>query len=656
MRLCMIGKYPPIQGGVSMRMYHVAHALARSGHEVHVVTNAAEVQPPFRIFMRDDDWARCAGDVGPGRVRVHWTDPACKAQSHIPWHNPFVTKLASLAATVASENQVDLIYSYYLEPYGIAGHLAAEMVRLPHVVKLAGSDAGRLRHLLQFGPLYDHILRSADRILTGGQVAEQLSASGVEKWRLHPGLDITLPEDTFSPEGSPLDLVGLAREVAELSATPLMLQASGAIEGPFVGVYGKLGDTKGTFDLLTAVADVARSGRKVSLLVMGHAVPAIEARFHDALSSLDLEDIVLQLPFLPHWRVPEFIRRCVAVCCLEQNFPIPFHAPIIPREVLLCGGCLVGTTEVLRKLPNSGRLVHGYNCVAVEDSRDTHALSTKIAAILDDPERAPSVGRRGREFALAIQDDIEFPENYERLFSDVIDGPKKKHLRRRIKKRHQSSDNFILARLAAASLTSDQKKRCIESEMSGQTDLDWSRAICTRLQESVKAGESELALHLDAVRLEVQIAETFGTKTSVPCDSEFPSLICRLRSQHWAIRDEEILDLRPKRVQMPRIEEYSYDVNVLLAARNGRFFPARAPRAATLVATWEGEREGDIRIIVLKPEAARLLQYCAGTCTIQQVVEQFQESNRGTYASTEVYSMIMQLFELGLIGLLEREA
>ena len=42
----------------------------------------------------------------------------------------------------------------------------------------------------------------------------------------------------------------------------------------------------------------------------------------------------MQLPFLPHWRVPEFLRGCLAVCCLEQGFQITFHTPIIPREVL----------------------------------------------------------------------------------------------------------------------------------------------------------------------------------------------------------------------------------------------------------------------------------------------------------------------------------
>jgi hypothetical protein len=41
MRLCLIGKYPPIQGGVSARTYQLAHGLARRGHDVYVVTNAA---------------------------------------------------------------------------------------------------------------------------------------------------------------------------------------------------------------------------------------------------------------------------------------------------------------------------------------------------------------------------------------------------------------------------------------------------------------------------------------------------------------------------------------------------------------------------------------------------------------------------------------
>ena len=71
MRICVIGKFPPIQGGVSMRTYWTAHALAMRGHEVHVVTNAKEVRPPFRMHMRAEDWTRCEARYDAGSVTVH---------------------------------------------------------------------------------------------------------------------------------------------------------------------------------------------------------------------------------------------------------------------------------------------------------------------------------------------------------------------------------------------------------------------------------------------------------------------------------------------------------------------------------------------------------------------------------------------------------
>jgi hypothetical protein len=52
LRICIIGKFPPIQGGVSMRTYWSAHGLAALGHEIHVVTNAKEAVAPFRMLMR----------------------------------------------------------------------------------------------------------------------------------------------------------------------------------------------------------------------------------------------------------------------------------------------------------------------------------------------------------------------------------------------------------------------------------------------------------------------------------------------------------------------------------------------------------------------------------------------------------------------------
>ena len=95
-------------------------------------------------------------------------------------------------------------------------------------------------------------------------------------------------------------------------------------------------------------------------------------------------------------RVPEFLRGCLAVCCLEQDFPIGIHAPIIPREVLMSGTCLVGSTEVIRKLPSYERLPHGYGCVAIEDVLQTRWFERERRQTLQriaGQRRAKAVGR-----------------------------------------------------------------------------------------------------------------------------------------------------------------------------------------------------------------------------------------------------------------------
>jgi glycosyltransferase involved in cell wall biosynthesis len=178
MKVCIIGKFPPIQGGVSAQTYWSAHALARRGHDVHVVTNAKEAVAPYRMHMRAEDWDRCEAVYGGGSVTVHWTDPVDRSQAHIPLNSPVVTKLATLAARAHTARALDVIFSHYLEPYGIAGHLVAQMTGVPHVVRLAGSDAGRLWQHPQFELLYDHVLRSAEVVVAAGVVAKRAVERG----------------------------------------------------------------------------------------------------------------------------------------------------------------------------------------------------------------------------------------------------------------------------------------------------------------------------------------------------------------------------------------------------------------------------------------------------------------------------------------------
>ena len=66
-RLCFVGKYPPIEGGVARDNLWAAFALAEQGHEVHVVTNAREVEDRFRIV--DEPWDPALPELYAGLPR-----------------------------------------------------------------------------------------------------------------------------------------------------------------------------------------------------------------------------------------------------------------------------------------------------------------------------------------------------------------------------------------------------------------------------------------------------------------------------------------------------------------------------------------------------------------------------------------------------------
>lgn len=404
MRICMIGKYPPIEGGTSVQHYSCAHALARRGHEVHVVSNAREVEPAYRVMMREEDWQRCEREYpGGGSVRIHWTAADYRAQTHIPWHNAFVTKLASLAATVIREHDLQLAASYYLEPYAVAGHMAAEMTGVPHLVRTAGSDAGRLLVHPQLGPLYHHVLGKAHGIFTSPLGQERMMEHGVPEERFAYAGDFEMPAE-FVPNGPTLDIAQVQKDMSRLDHSPVL--AAGALPPPpYIGMYGKHHDAKGTFDLLEAVALLARRGRQLGVLLMGRGSDAVQERLGQAIDRLELHGVVMQLPFLPPWRVPSFIRLCRAVCFLERGFDIP-HTPWIPREVLACGVPLIASEEKLvLDVLLDGYAIHGYNCVAVRDVRDHRELADKLDLVLCDDPLADALGRRG----LAVSREIEEP-------------------------------------------------------------------------------------------------------------------------------------------------------------------------------------------------------------------------------------------------------
>lgn len=394
MRLCLIGKYPPIQGGVSAQTYWLARELAAAGHQVHCVTNAAEVEPEYRMYVRPADAAKLESHFGNGGSVVLHNTSQPPGLRHVPYANPYLTKLAALAADVVDQHGCELILAWYLEPYGMAGMLAARWTGVPLAVKHAGSDISRLAQRADRARAYRELLRSADLVLTGAPVARSILAAGVGLDRLHLGGGVSWPPE-FCPDEVPADIPALLDEVAGTGFASL-LPASGFRAGlPVIGAYGKIGRVKGTPQLIDALAWLDRHGRSFNLVLMCGVAgdgPAELARY---LRRAGLAERTVMLPFLPPWRVPGVLRACTAVAVLEHRFPITIHQPSTPLEVLATGTCLLVSEEIRARQRRPEAFADGDNAIIIADPGDQRRLSSALALVIDEPETAARISRQG---------------------------------------------------------------------------------------------------------------------------------------------------------------------------------------------------------------------------------------------------------------------
>jgi glycosyltransferase involved in cell wall biosynthesis len=618
---------------------------------VHVVTNAREAASPFRIFMRAEDWARCEASAGAGSVTVHWTDPVDQSQSYIPMASPFVSKLAGTAARVHASTGFDVVYSHYLEPYGVAGHLAAQIMSVPHVVRMAGSDAGRLWRHPQLEMLYDHVLKSAEAVVAVGTVAERAAKRGVAAERIAPGGHFAIPESLFTPDGPRLDLQALRNDVAREPDFRDLLWGELAPGRPHFGVYGKLGERKGSFSLLSALHRLKRSGHDVGLVVLAQGGPGVQERFRKQVSELDLSDRILQLPFIPHWRVPEFLRGCLAVCCLEQDFPIGVHSPIIPREVLMSGTCLVGSTEVIRKLPSYDRLPHGYGCIAIEDVHDIEVLSAQLGMIADYPEAAAAIGRRGHKFASKWQQGMQFPHTLERILSSAAARQPVSAAGRRPangRSAEAEASRFPLTGLVAAQMADAG----LDLHSRSPSELAWAHRVLESIEQSRSAANTRCQTLALAIRTEIAVATAEEDADKAPSTEPVDPLF-RLRLKQGALRDGDLASLIPAANAELRVVEFDHDVSEFLGIQSVADFPAMVTPRRSYIAVFRRSPHGRREPLLIDALTAEILRLCDGKGTVSDICNAM--SPKAEALPEQTVAWIENLFLLGLVSLRDRE-
>jgi glycosyltransferase involved in cell wall biosynthesis len=356
--ILVVGKYPPIQGGVSASTYWLCQLWAEMGHRVAVVSNAQEVEPEYRQIISENDISNLYGFRKQNAVDILYTgiDPS---HFFIPRGNPVVTKLIAAGLTRITHSRPNFIFAFYFEPYALCAWALSKMTGVPFVLRHAGSDLGRLMKSTALAETYRRILIDASAIATSEGHFNYFKELGVRPERLLRAAEQRLPGDVFYPTPMP-------------PADALRL-----------GSYGKVGRAKGTFQLLDTLG--ALREKKVCYSFTAHWGGQQLQLIHSIIEEKQFTSTEVKLlPLLPPWRVPEFIRSCHIIFFLESGFSIEHHTPSVPLEVLACGRYLVVTREIAVKSQYQDYLLPDRNCSIVDElSTDSicSAITSASAAI-----------------------------------------------------------------------------------------------------------------------------------------------------------------------------------------------------------------------------------------------------------------------------------
>lgn len=603
MRICAITKYPPIEGGVSARSYWIARTLAMRGHDVHVVTNAGEVEDSYRIWIPPEDRAMLEPSFeNGGRVTVLASGQQRRALAHVPTSNPFVTKLASVATETIRRERCDVVFSYYFEPYGMSGHLAASWTGVPHVVQHAGSDRGRLMNHPDLVSAYREMLRHASLVVTGDKAFEGL---GIPRARLARASLNFVPHQHFNAAAPPL-VVDAA--VSRLGRHPFVRNTAAWRDDVVTfGILGKVGEVKGSYDLVAALARLRDRGSDFNLLAMIGGTD--RDRFLNTIDAAGLAERTWTLPLLPHWYVPAFLRRCTAVCFLERQFPIKAHCPGIPQEILACGVCAVLSREIADKQYFRDRLRPGENVLVVEDPSNVDELAEVLASVVSDPVRARAIGHRAASLVEAVDEDA-LGKTYEGLLQAAVDNHRRGHARTV----SPADVRAFLSRRAPATM----------------------RALADEIDEAFDRWGAELARSYSSAAL---LAYHLVEKLSVPHDDE------RLRFERdllWLAVDLEGPDgipEFPRTVQRRRDEFVPVRSNWLRIGEYQERF------------VYVFHKRGDLgrRVYRVNRATQELIALCDGSRSVPEVDAALAE--RGIEAKGRTAEMINRLVRDGVLAL-----
>ena len=401
MKICIISKYPPIQGGVSSAAYWLAKGLGEEGDKVFVISNCWEAEPEYRELMKNEDMEL----LEPKNVQLFSTTN--EFRSPILKSRYFTSRIASIAIDAIRKYDIDLIYSHYLLPYGISAMIAKQATGKPLVVQHAGSDITRLFSYPSLKSIFLEVFSNADRIIAYSKTKTHLGES-MEYARkfVNPGFGIDLK--AFNPDAEKLDLSEYTNK--EYNNKTIF------------SYFGKISGMKKTNEFIDALS-VIRDENFLALFVIGNN-PMVE-NLKKKIVLAGLEEKCVFLPFLPPWKIPKVMNLSTCVVCPESEetpyLPKGTHGPKIAREAMACGKCAIIGKGVHEK--GYYQITKDSENIIVVDPEKKHEFAGKLKWVIDNPREVLRIGKNAREFAMKNENFEAYINNMHKIFFSLKENP-----------------------------------------------------------------------------------------------------------------------------------------------------------------------------------------------------------------------------------------
>ena len=281
---------------------------------------------------------------------------------------------------------------------GVVGRLAAILARTPVIIHASHG------HIFTgfFNPFYSRILLLVDKLLSlFTDRIVTLTQKGLEE-QVELGL---APRKKFVVIPSGVNLhrfmnarVDAAAKRAELGLPP---------EGPIIGVVAELDPRKGHRYLIEAMPHVIKGHPDARLLIIGQG--PLKAELEAQTRGLGLEKAIC---FTGHREdVPELLN-------LMDVFVLPSINEGMGRVLVEAMAC--GRPVVASNLMGIPELVDDERTGCLVRPRHPDDLAAGINRLLDHPDQAREMGRRGREKVYPAYDESVMIQAYNHLYLEVL--------------------------------------------------------------------------------------------------------------------------------------------------------------------------------------------------------------------------------------------